>query len=515
MSSLSDNSNPMPADALPTFQLAADTAAIQAELLVLPLFEGSTPSAGAPDVDSASGGALSRAFASREITGAPFEQWWPAAVTGWRASRVLGLGAGPRERWSPEMARRLASAAALIARQRRITDVAIVVPSSDGSTTARLAQAVAEGVILAQHETGHLKSTPADLPQVRRAWVIVADTGEARRALEASIERGRVLAECTNLARALGNEPANVLTPRELARRAQAAAEGTTLSVTVLDEPEIRARGMGLLLGVAQGSAEPPRVIVLEHNPSGAPTGPVLGLVGKGITFDTGGISIKPADGMERMKVDMAGGAAVIAALRAAALLEAPIRVIGVVPTTENMPGGRALKPGDVIRGASGKTVEVINTDAEGRLILGDGLWQARQLGATHLVDVATLTGACVVALGRVMAGLFGGPTAFIEGVRAVGEQTGDRCWPMPSADEYFEQLKSEVADMTNTGGRPAGAVTAAVFLKQFAGGLPWAHVDIAGVAWADEARPYQVKGATGAATRLLAELALDPAAWQ
>jgi leucyl aminopeptidase len=284
--------------------------------------------------------------------------------------------------------------------------------------------------------------------------------------------------------------------------------------VTVLDEHEILARGMGLLLGVAQGSAEPPRVIILEHNPPGAPASPVLGLVGKGITFDTGGISIKPADGMERMKVDMAGGAAVIGALRAAALLDAPIRVIGVVPTTENMPGGRAIKPGDVIRGASGKTVEVINTDAEGRLILGDGLWQARQLGATHLVDVATLTGACVVALGRVLAGLFGGPPAFVEGVRAVGDQTGDRCWPMPSADEYFDQLKSEVADMTNTGGRPAGAVTAAVFLKQFAGGLPWVHLDIAGVAWSDEARPHQVKGATGAATRLLAELALDPKPW-
>ena len=238
----------------------------------------------------------------------------------------------------------------------------------------------------------------------------------------------------------------------------------------------------------------------------------MLGLVGKGITFDTGGISIKPADGMERMKVDMAGGAAVIGALRAAALLEAPIRVIGVVPTTENMPGGRAIKPGDVIRGASGKTVEVINTDAEGRLILGDGLWQARQLGATHLVDVATLTGACVVALGRVHGrASSAGPTRSSRACARVGERTGDRCWPMPSADEYFEQLKSEVADMTNTGGRPAGAVTAAVFLKQFAGGLPWAHLDIAGVAWADDARPYQAKGATGAATRLLAELALEP----
>ena len=465
----------MSADALPTFHLAGGPAAVvDTDLLILPFFEGASPPGGAATVVDGAPDALSRAIASREVTGTPFEQWWAPSADGWRASRVLGLGAGPRDRWSPEAVRRLASAGALIARQRRITDIALVVPSSEGATRARLVQAAAEGVVLAQHQTGHLKSTPAELAHARRVGLIVGDTSEAERAaLDASVRRGRVLAECTNLARALGNEPSNVLTPRELARRAEAAAQGTTLSVTVLDETEIRARGMGLLLGVAQGSAEPPRVIVIEHNPPGAPASPVLGLVGKGITFDTGGISIKPADGMERMKVDMAGGAAVIGALRAAALLGAPIRVVGVVPTTENMPGGRALKPGDVIRGASGTTVEVVNTDAEGRLILGDGLWQARQLGATHLVDVATLTGACVVALGRVMAGVFGGPTAFIESVRAVGEQTGDRCWPMPSADDYFEQLKSDVADMTNTGGRPAGAVTAAVFLKQFAGGLP------------------------------------------
>jgi leucyl aminopeptidase len=271
---------------------------------------------------------------------------------------------------------------------------------------------------------------------------------------------------------------------------------------------------MGLLLGVARGSVEPPRVIVLRHDPPDAPPAPALALVGKGVTFDTGGISIKPADGMEKMKVDMAGGAAVIAALRAAALLRAPIRVIGVVPATENMPGGRAIKPGDVLRGAGGKTVEVVNTDAEGRLILGDGLWYAREQGATHVVDVATLTGACVVALGRLHSGIFGTPDAYVDAVRRIGLLTGDRCWPMPSTDDYFEQLKSDVADMSNTGGRPGGAVTAAVFLKQFAGDLPWAHLDIAGTAWADDARPWQMKGATGVAVRLLAEMALEPNSW-
>jgi leucyl aminopeptidase len=217
---------------------------------------------------------------------------------------------------------------------------------------------------------------------------------------------------------------------------------------------------------------------------------------------------------MERMKDDMAGGAAVIGAMRAIALLRAPINVVGVVPATENMPGGRALKPGDVLHGASGKSVEVINTDAEGRLILGDGLWYAQQLGATHLVDVATLTGACMVALGKVSTGLFGRPDNWVEVVQRTAQAAGDRCWPMPIYDEYLEQLRSEIADLLNSGGRAAGACTAAAFLREFAGDLPWAHLDVAGTAWADEAKPYQAKGPTGIAVRTLAELAFTSDRW-
>jgi leucyl aminopeptidase len=271
---------------------------------------------------------------------------------------------------------------------------------------------------------------------------------------------------------------------------------------------------MGLLLGVARGSAEPPRLIALKYTPPNAPASPVLGLVGKGITFDTGGISIKPADGMERMKDDMAGGAAVVCAMRAIALLRPGIRVVGVVPATENMPDGRAIKPGDVLTGAGGKTVEVLNTDAEGRLILGDALWYAQQLGATHLVDVATLTGACVVALGKAASGLFAQPAAWGDVVRRTGQAAGDRCWPMPLYEEYADQLRSEIADMVNTGGRPAGACTAAMFLKEFSGGLPWAHLDIAGTAWADEAKAWQPKGPTGVAVRTLAELPFTSDDW-
>jgi leucyl aminopeptidase len=267
---------------------------------------------------------------------------------------------------------------------------------------------------------------------------------------------------------------------------------------------------MGLLLGVAQGSAEPPRVAVIRYEPPNAPATPVLGFVGKGVTFDSGGISIKPADGMERMKDDMSGGAAVACALRAIALLKAPHRVLGIIPMTENMPGGRAIRPGDVLTGASGQTVEIVNTDAEGRLILADALWYAQQLGATHLVDVATLTGACMVALGRSTSGLFGVPDTWVATVQAAARRAGDRVWPMPLFDEYREQLNSEIADMMNSGGRPAGAITGAWFLREFVD-RPWAHLDIAGTAWAEERKAYQPKGATGVAVRTLIELAFRP----
>src|SRR4029450_523792 len=314
-------------------------------------------------------------------------------------------------------------------------------------------QAVTEGLILADFDAGRYKTKEHDILPAP-AWTIDAANGEdAANRANAGVVRGQVLADCTNLARTLGNEPSNTLTPREFAVQAAAIAGEAGVQVEVLDEQRIAQLGMGLLLGVARGSSEPPRLIVFRYEPPFAPPTPVLGLVGKGITFDTGGISIKPADGMERMKDDMAGGAPGISAMRAIALLHAPINVIGIVPTTENMPGGRALKPGDVLTSASGKTVEVINTDAEGRLILGDGLGYAQQLGATHLVDVATLTGAAVVALGKVTSAIFGQPQAWVDVVRRTALDAGDRCWPMPLYDEYAEQLRSDIADMLNTGG--------------------------------------------------------------
>jgi len=481
---------------------------ITTDLLVIPLFEGESAIDTIPSLDSATAGELRRATESGELSSRPYEFFvTPLVDTAWRARRVAFVGAGRASEATPERLRRLATAAGMLARQRRIPRIAFLLRGP--SPTAPMAQAVADGFVLSNfsgdaYKTGERLGPPAD------EMIIASAEGQTSAgALEKAIERGRILGDSCNIARGLCNEPSNVLTPRVFADRAAQISKDAGLHVDVLDEHAIERLNMGLLLGVARGSVEPPRVIVMKYEPSGVPKTPVLGLVGKGITFDTGGISIKPADGMERMKDDMAGGAAVVCAMRAIALIGAPVRAIGIVPMTENMPGGRALKPGDILKGASGTTVEVINTDAEGRLILGDGLWYARHLGATHLVDVATLTGACVVALGKIASGLFGQPDSWVETVRATSQRAGDRCWPMPVYDEYAEQLRSEIADMMNSGGRPAGACTAAMFLREFAGGLPWAHLDVAGTAWADEAKPYQPKGATGVAVRTLAELAL------
>jgi leucyl aminopeptidase len=431
-------------------------------------------------------------------------------LTGWAASRVALIGASKAADFDTERLRKAAATAGLAARQRRMKRIAFL--SRGIAEQALAAQAIAEGLVLANFSGDIYKSGERSGPPLEQALVAAGQGQDA--ALQAAVERGRVLGESCNLARELCNEPANVLTPSVFAERGAEIGRIAGLHVEVLDEEEIARLRMGLLLGVARGSAEPPRMLVLRHTAPHAPASPILGLVGKGITFDTGGISIKPAEGMDRMKDDMAGGAAVIGALRAIAVLKAPINVVGIVPMTENMPGGRALKPGDIITGASGKSVEVLNTDAEGRLILGDALWYAQKLGATHLVDVATLTGACVIALGRAASGLFAQPPRFAEVVRRTAERAGDRCWPMPLFDEYREQLKSEIADMVNVGGRPAGVCTAAMFIREFVGDMPWAHLDIAGTAWADDAKPWMPKGATGVAVRTLAELAFTSGEW-
>jgi leucyl aminopeptidase len=477
------------------------------DLLFVPLFQRDETSQDLAGLDEATGGEMSRAIGSGEFSAKPYEVLvTPVRGKGYKARRIGLVGAGKRADATPERLRRIAATCGYAARKRSVKSVGFVVRA--GLDVRVAVQAAADGLSAAEFDGATYKRRDEDDGRYPGQWIVVAPGAEPS-LLRDAVAHGRTIGESANAARELANEPANVLTPRVFADRVAAMSSAVGLEVEVLNEDEIRALKMGLLLGVAQGSVEPPRLIVIRHEPAGAPASPVLALVGKGITFDTGGISIKPADGMERMKDDMAGGAAVAAAMRALALLKAPFRVMAVIPTTENMPGGRATRPGDVLTSANGKTVEVINTDAEGRLILGDALWYAQRQGATHLVDVATLTGACVVALGRVASGLFGSPDAWVETVRAAATRAGDRVWALPVFDDYREQLRSEIADMVNSAGRPAGAITAACFLKEFVEDRPWAHLDIAGTAWAEERKPYQPKGATGVAVRVLTELGM------
>ena len=475
------------------------------DLMFVPAFQDADDLTDVPGLDAATGGDVRRAREAGEFRGRPYEFFITRVVDNrWKCGRIALVGVGACKDYDVERLRRVAAACGYTATLRSIESVAFVL--RPGLEMAFAAQAAADGLTSAAFTTAtHKRSSEVEGRFPRR--LVIVSTGADRAQLLSAVHRGRTIGACVNLARDLANEPPNVLTPRAFAARVEAAALASGLQVETLDEDRIRSLNMGLLLGVAQGSAEPPRLTVIRHDPPNAPATPILGFVGKGITFDTGGISIKPADGMDRMKDDMSGGAAVAAAMCALGRLRGPYRAIGVIPMTENMPGGRALRPGDVLTGASGKTVEIINTDAEGRLVLGDALWYAQQLGATHIVDVATLTGACMVALGRTASGLFGAPWPWVETVQAAATRAGDIVWPLPLFDEYREQLKSEIADLVNSAGRPAGAITAAAFLREFVDDRPWAHLDIAGTAWSEERRAYLPKGPTGVAVRLLVEL--------
>ena len=482
----------------------------ECDLIGLPVFEDDEL-AELEGLDAAAAGELSRARASGEFRGKPNDLFVTRLSDGyWKASRVALAGVGPAGNGTVDRLRTAASMIVRAADRQRLETVAFV---GRGNDSSRAAQAIAEGLLLGSFEDRPFKTSDDNRPPAVKRCVVVAPAAVSAE-WELAVATGQILATATNHARELANAPGNVLTPKVFADRAHALVSVSRIKTDVLDEVAIEAHGMGLLLGVARGSVEPPRVIVMRHEPADVPKRPILALIGKGITFDSGGISLKPADGMDLMKEDMAGGAAVIGAMRAIGALGLPVRVVGVVPTAENMPGGRATKPGDILTSASGTTVEVNNTDAEGRLILGDALWYAQQQGATHLVDVATLTGACVVALGKVASGLFGQPTSWVDAVQEAASRAGERVWPLPIYDEYAEQLQSEMADIVNSGGRPAGASTAAAFLKTFAGDRPWAHIDIAGTAWADEVKPHQPKGATGVMVRTLTELARTSESW-
>lgn len=485
-----------PAFEIPEFTTSrSGPADIDADVVAVPVFQDEPFEQAA--WDEACGGDILASYARGEFNAKPCELL-SIRPREWRSPRLLLVGAGPRAGFGAERARRIGSCITLASRQQRRGRLAIVIP--DGWPHAA-AEALVEGVVLGNYDNGHLKTKPD-----AQFFVSRVELAGALATADAT-DRGRRVGESMNAARVLVNEPGNMLRPHDLVTRCQAMLDVPNVTTEILDEQRLAELGMGLLLGVGQGSSSPPRLLIARYEPADAPESPVLALVGKGVTFDTGGISIKPSEGLERMKDDMAGGATVVAALRSIALEGLPIRVMAVVPAAENMLSGKAIRPGDVLTGASGLTVEVNNTDAEGRLILGDALWYAVNQGATHIIDVATLTGAVIVALGKTTTGLFG-TDGWREVVQAAADRGGEKIWPLPLFDEYRETLKSEVADMLNSPGRAGGAITAAMFLKEFVGDTPWAHLDIAGTAWAEDARPWTVKCATGAMTRTLVEVA-------
>ena len=428
------------------------------------------------------------------------------APAGLAAKRLLIVGLGKQAKATVHSVRHAAGTAVRYCKPRGIRELVFALPSSETLPAAAGARAAVEGAFVGDFDPDTYRSDRKD--QSILSFAVVAPAGSDPKAVEADFAEGVILGESQNFARSLVNEPGNKLTPAEMGRRAAEMAKEVGLQCEVYSTGKLHELKMGAFWSVSQGSEEPPALIVMRYEPEGVNDGPMLGLVGKGITFDTGGISIKPADNMEKMKYDMAGGAAMIGAMRAIALLKPAVRVIGIVCAAENMPDGKAQKPGDVQTAMSGKTIEIVNTDAEGRLVLADGIAYARQLGATHLIDAATLTGACVVALGMVNAGSFSNHDDTYKKFESGLELSGEKFWRLPLADEYMEMIKSDIGDIKNTGGRWGGAITAAEFLHAFAEDTPWIHLDIAGVAWVEDSKPYIAKGPSGIAVRSIVEWA-------
>ncbi len=466
--------------------------------------------------------AASHVLASGEFKAGLGETLLVHAPVGIRAERLLIVGLGKAKSLTPGQARKGAGSALRAAKPRGIRELALSFPedralsdeSLDELPCQATMRAIVEGAMLADPDYDTYKSDRKD--REVRSLAILARSSErsTRSEMEEGLRQGQIVANAQNFARSLVNEPGNVLTPTELARRTATMCEEVGLRCEVHSTDKLRELKMGAFLAVAQGSEQPPALITMTYDPAETPASdaPVLGLVGKGITFDTGGISIKSADGMEKMKYDMAGAAAMIGAMRALAELKPKNRIIGIICSAENMPDGRAYRPGDVLTAMSGKTIEVINTDAEGRLVLADGLHYAKTLGCTHLINAATLTGACVVALGLLNAGLFSNDDReagrFQDAMRLAGEQF----WRLPCTDDYREQIKSKIADIMNTGGtRWGGAISAAIFLREFVGNTPWLHLDIAGCAWEDDAKSWIAKGPTGIGVRSIVEWAMAP----
>ncbi len=473
-------------------------ASVRAGALVLPVFTDARLEGISATVDRELHGALSDILSSGEIKGNLCETSLVHAKD-FNPRRILLVGLGDRAKFEPYMLARYAGAAVRFLGKRNIPELAFALPAKVAGVEAAAASFIIEGAHAGTLDTTIYHSEP-DRPILLDAITILADSLDEK-ALQSGAQRGDILGEAINIARRMALTPANDMTPTHMAQRAKEIAESAHLAIDVLDEDAMLKEGMGALLGVSRGSDEPAKLIVLSYK--GDPSSKeLLALVGKGLTFDSGGISLKPAENMHEMKYDMSGGAGVIAAMFAIGRLRPKLNVIGVVPSSENLPGPRAMKPGDILKAMNGKTIEVINTDAEGRLILADGLCYANKLGATKIVDAATLTGACVVALGHAASGAMSNNEQLVEEFLAIAKPTGERYWHMPLFEDYATAVKSEIADLRNSTGRPAGSLTAGSFLKEFVGDTPWIHLDIAGTAYLENESAWQAKGPTGTPVR-------------
>jgi leucyl aminopeptidase len=492
--------------------LALPIPALDAEKLRLP--------ARVAALDRALGGRLSAVVEAGDFRGEAGESLTVYPDGDASAKRVLLIGLGPEGGIDADALRCAAGTAIGTGTARKAKRVHIVAPSLRRVRVPAVAQALTEGAVLSSYRFERYRGTKKGKSKAKsstpESTTLLFERGSDLRAARASARTGVVLGESQNLARDLSNEPPNALPPAALAREAQRVAKEVGLKVEVMGPTQLQRHGMNAILAVGQGSANPPRLVVLEHNappPKGkrgksAPKRPTLCIVGKGVTFDSGGISIKPSAGMDEMKHDMSGAATVVGVMRACALLKVPLHVVGVIGAVENMPSGTAYRPGDVIAAMSGTTIEVLNTDAEGRVVLADALHYARtRFEPQAIIDLATLTGACVIALGKWATGLFGNNERLIERVRRAGETTAERAWPMPLWEGHRKAIRSDIADIKNTGGREAGSSTAAAFLAAFVEDTPWVHLDIAGTGWTSKGTPYQRKGATGVGVRLLLEM--------
>ncbi len=479
---------------------------METDVLVLPFFEGGPLSAEVLKLDKMLGGQIRAVMASQEFTGKFLQICVLRTDRKMVAARLFLLGLGKPVEMTLDRLRQGLGRAACRVREIELTHFSMPVDGEivSGASVQAQSQAMAEGVILGLYQFQIYKTDRENLPKEMKKATWIAIRKEDLSEIEEGVWRGKIVAEGVNYVRDLCNTPSNVITPSRLAEEAKTIGADFHLSVEVLERSDIERLGMGGLLGVARGTCEPPKFIVLEYQGGKRKARPVV-LVGKSVTFDSGGISLKPSDNMEQMKYDMTGGATVLGTMKVAAQLKLPVNIVGLLPATDNMPSGTAIHPGDVVTILSGKTVEVINTDAEGRLCLADALSYGARYNPIAMIDLATLTGACVVALGHHAMALLGNNDKLLSLLKKGGEETGERTWELPLWDAYMDQIKSDIADLKNTGGRPGGTITAGLFLKQFVGEIPWAHFDIAGTSWnGEKPRPYIPKGSTGTGLRLL-----------